>query len=50
MENFTIINYEEKYFAETTKFLNEVAVNEFKFYDWKNYFDTGKFLQLKSKS
>ena len=48
MENFTIINYEEKYFAETTKFLNEVAVNEFKFYDWKNYFDTGKFLQLKS--
>ncbi len=48
MEDFRIINYEEKYFNETIKFLNEVAVNEFGFYDWKNYFDTGRFLQLNS--
>lgn len=48
MEDFKIINYEEKYFNETTKFLNEVAVNEFGFDDWKSYFDTGRFLQLNS--
>ena len=46
MEDFEIIRYEEEYFEKTKNFLNDVAINEFGFHEWQNYFDSGKFLQL----
>lgn len=49
MEEINIIKYEEKYLEKLITFLKNIAIEEFSFNDWKDYFESGRFLQLNTE-
>lgn len=48
MEELTIVKYEDKYKDEIIQFLIEVAIGEFGYTEWENYFKTKSFEDYKN--
>lgn len=48
LEDITIIKYEDKYKEKIIEFLIDVAIGEFGYKEWENYFKTKSFEPYKS--
>ena len=46
MNDVTIVKYEDKYKDEIIQFLIDVAIGEFGYTEWENYFKTKSFVML----